>query len=96
MFSEIDWEFLKDTALLHAQTWASAQAAIRTGGKMDTSQLPELRLRVAKFAATIEDRARLRIMFAEADEKDGQRVEPGTSSRERFADLRVIPGSAAS
>lgn len=96
MFSEIDWEFLKDTALLHAQTWASAHAAIRTGGKMDTSQLPELRLRVAKFASTIEDRARLRIMFAVADEKDGQRTDvPAQTAKQRYGTLKALPSLPA-
>jgi hypothetical protein len=82
LFSETDWEFLLDTALLHAQTWASAEAAVRGLGKMDTSLLPELRLRVAKLAATMEDRVRLRIMFAMADERDAARdgSEPAASS----------------
>jgi hypothetical protein len=34
----------------------------------------ELRLRMAKFGATPEDRARLRIVFADADEKDEKRA----------------------
>ena len=33
----------------------------------------EVRLRVAKFGATPEDRARLRMVFADADEKDDKR-----------------------
>ena len=50
-FGSTDWSFLLDTAMLHAMLWGNA----------DTSVLPELRLRVAKFGATPEDRARLRI-----------------------------------
>ena len=44
----------------------------------------ELRLRVAKFGATPEDRARLRIQFAQADEADSKRPEKraGGSRRE--------------
>lgn len=76
-----DWDFLLDTALIHAQVWGE--------GKM--TQLPELRLRVAKFGATLEDRARLRLVFAEADEKDAKRP-VGTSARERYASLTVLPG----
>src|SRR5918995_985 len=52
--------------------------------KAEVSAGPELRLRVAKFGATPEDRARLRMQFAQADEADGKRP-AGTSSSERFA-----------
>lgn len=78
-----DWDFLLDTALLHAQVW----------GQGDMKQLAELRLRVAKFGATPEDRARLRMTFAQADELDSKRP-PEASSRERYGDLRVLPGAA--
>lgn len=56
-FTSTDWSELRDTALLHARYW--------TG---QTSLAGELRLRTAKFGATPEDRARLRIQFAQADE----------------------------
>lgn len=49
-FTETDWGFLMDTALLHAELWAG-NAAVAS----------ELRLRVAKFGATPEDRLRLRL-----------------------------------
>lgn len=55
-YTETDWAFLMDTAYLHAQYW-----------KGDIKVAAELRLRVAKFGATPEDRARLRIQFAVAD-----------------------------
>lgn len=55
-FSDADWEFLLDTAYIHARFWNG-----------DIKLAPELRLRVAKFGATPEDRARLRIVFAVAD-----------------------------
>ena len=55
-YTETDWSFLLDTAYLHAQYW-----------KGDSRVASELRLRVAKFGATPEDRARLRIQFAVAD-----------------------------
>lgn len=77
-FSSTDWDFLLDTALLHATVWAG-----------EVKQLPELRLRVAKLGATMEDRARLRMQFAQADELDAKRP-PSSSSRERFGDLRVM------
>lgn len=49
-FTETDWSFLMDTAILHAEFWLG-----------DHSVGAELRLRVAKFGATPEDRARLKI-----------------------------------
>lgn len=74
-FGVTDWDFLQDTALLHAQYW--------TG---DTSKAAEIRLRVAKFGATPEDRARLRIQFADADEKNGAtpKEEQPKDSRQRY------------
>jgi hypothetical protein len=70
-----------DTATLHAALWEG-----------NLSVAPELRLRVAKFGATMEDRARLRIQFAAADDADAKR--PATSgAAERYADLRVLPAS---
>lgn len=79
-FGSTDWEFLKDTALLHAMLW----------GNEDISVLPELRIRVAKFGATPEDRARLRMQFAEADEADSRRPNKVPSARERRGDLKIV------
>lgn len=79
-FGSTDWSFLLDTALLHANLW----------GNGDTSVLAELRIRVAKFGATPEDRARLRMQFAEADEADGRRPNTVKSSRERRGSLKVV------
>lgn len=58
-FSESDWSYLLDTAKLHARFWMG-----------DDKVAGELRLRVAKFGATPEDRLRLRIQFAVANQKD--------------------------
>lgn len=79
LFSVTDWDFLLDTALVHAAVWS---------GELD--RMAELRLRVAKFGATPEDRARLRMVFAEADDADAKRVTP-VSATERYADLHVLP-----
>lgn len=49
-FTETDWSFLLDTAVLHAEFWLG-----------NRSLAGELRLRAAKFGATPEDRARLKI-----------------------------------
>jgi hypothetical protein len=82
-FTDSDWTFLLDTALLHAQLWLG-----------DTRVAAELRQRVAKFGATPEDRARLRITFAAADEADGGEpaAKPRTA-RATYAGLRSVGGS---
>lgn len=49
-FTDTDWSFLIDTAVLHAEFWLG-----------NRSLAGELRLRAAKFGATPEDRARLKI-----------------------------------
>lgn len=77
-FTATDWSELLDTALLHAQFWS---------GRL--SLAAELRLRVAKFGATPEDRARLRITFAQAEEADERRGSRTSSSRERHPDLKL-------
>lgn len=53
-FTDTDWDFLLETALLHAAY---------VGGNLTVAA--ELRLRVAKFGATPEDRMRLRLSIAE-------------------------------
>jgi hypothetical protein len=71
-FTSTDWSELLDTALLHARVWSG-----------ELRWLPELRLRTAKFGATPEDRARLRIQFAQADEAESK-VVTRRGSRQRF------------
>lgn len=82
-FGSTDWDYLLDTATIHAAFW---------GGRLD--QAAELRLRVAKFGATPDDRARLRMQFAQADEADAKRPARATS-RERFAGLHSLPAAAS-
>ncbi|MFD3517717.1 hypothetical protein [Streptomyces sp. NPDC058657] len=87
-FGSSDWQVLLDTALVHARLWRG-----------DLSAAAELRLRVAAFGATPADRARLRMVFAEADGLDGGRGSSGgPSARERFgaAKLRSLPGGKSS
>jgi hypothetical protein len=50
----------------------------------------EVRLRVAKFGATPEDRARLRMVFADADEKDEKRAAKASPAREKYKGLRAV------
>jgi len=75
-FTSTDWSELLDTAVIHARFW---------GG--DIKVAGELRLRVAKFGATPEDRARLRIQFAAADEAESRRPDPSTNARNRRGPL---------
>jgi hypothetical protein len=77
-FTETDWSELLDTALLHAKFWS---------GNMSVAN--ELRLRVAKFGATPEDRARLRIQFARADttEVAATQAKTGSAARKRRGPL---------
>ena len=79
-FTATDWDFLLDTALIHAKVW----------GAGDLKLLNELRLRVAKMGATGEDRARLRITYAAADEADERRTAPAPSSRTRRGPLKAV------
>ncbi|MGY1439622.1 phage terminase small subunit [Streptomyces reniochalinae] len=78
-FSSTDWDFLLDTALIHARLWSG-----------EVSAAPELRLRAAKFGATPEDRARLRMQFAQADEADEGKGSSGDSAKSRYGKLRVL------
>lgn len=69
-FTSTDWSELLDTAVLHARFWRG-----------DVKLASELRLRVAKFGATPEDRMRLRVQ-----------VEPGASRPKRDPVSGVSPG----
>jgi hypothetical protein len=80
LMTDTDWSFLLDTALIHARFWDG-----------DLSVAAELRLRVAKFGATLEDRARLRIQFADADQADAARTAPQAPSRQRRGVLHALP-----
>lgn len=81
LFTFSDWEFLLDTALIHTDIW----------GNWNFDRLGELRIRVAKFGATPEDRARLRITFADADEKDAKRPASKSSpAAKKFGHLKAV------
>lgn len=57
-FTDTDWSFLLDTAVLHAEFWLGNRGLAA-----------ELRLRAAKFGATPEDRARLKISIGDPSAK---------------------------
>ena len=67
-FTATDWDFLAETAVLHAEFWLGNRALAA-----------ELRLRVAKFGATPEDRARLRMSVGSA----APRATPAAPARKR-------------
>lgn len=76
-FIETDWSYLLDTARLHAEFWA---------GKL--SLAAELRLREAKYGFTPEDRARLRIQFAEATGAEVDTAQKVSSARQRMQGIK--------
>ena len=81
-FGSADWQYLLDTALIHARHWSG-----------DKTAAAELRLRVSEFGATPSSRARLRMVFAEADDADQGRGSSGVpSAKERYGNLRSING----
>lgn len=69
-FTETDWDFLLETALIHR--------AFMLG---DLKQAAELRLRVAKFGATPEDRMRLRLQIAAPDAPKAEPAAPVSAGR---------------
>ncbi|MBP2325338.1 hypothetical protein JOF56_005723 [Kibdelosporangium banguiense] len=69
-----DWDFLLDTALLHAELWSGV-----------ASVAPELRLRVGKLGATPEDRQRLRMQIIEPGDAPPPSSRPG-----RYSHLKVV------
>lgn len=81
-FLRTDWDFLLDTALMHHTMWSR--------GRWEFAG--ELRLRVAKFGATPEDRARLRLQVqaAPAKPKEPAGDEP-TQPGGRYGHLRSVP-----
>lgn len=78
-FTATDWSFLLDTALMHHAMWSKGQWTLAA----------EVRLRVAKFGATPEDRARLRIVFADADAKDEKRS-TRPAAQKRYEGLHAV------
>lgn len=78
-FTSTDWSELLDTAFIHARFWNG-----------DVKVAAEMRLRVAKFGATPEDRARLRIQFAQADEADLKRKPPASTTKRERGPLKAV------
>lgn len=77
-FTDTDWSFLLDTAILHMAFWDG-----------DRSVAAELRLRAAKFGATPEDRARLKISIGEPEKPGAKSRKPAARTR-RERVLKVV------
>lgn len=83
-FTDTDWVFLTDTAVLHAEFWLG-----------NRSLAPELRLRAAKFGATPEDRMRLKIAVGDPGKSSTPtrlRTKSAVARRERL--LRAVGDDA--
>ena len=80
-FRPTDWSELMDCAAIHGAYWSG-----------ELKLVGELRLRTAKFGATQEDRARLRIQYAAADEADEKRrtSKAGADVRGVYKGLRAV------
>jgi hypothetical protein len=80
---EVDWSELEACAVLHHEFMRKRSFTLGS----------ELRLRMAKWGATPEDRARLRITIADADAKDPGSSKPASGARERRGALRALPSA---
>jgi len=79
-FQSTDWDFLLDTALMHHTMWSR--------GRWEFAS--EVRLRVAKFGATVEDRARLRLeVETPAQARAASKPAPGEGSVTSIASRRA-------
>lgn len=72
-FTDNDWSELMDAAILHNRLWTFG----------DLRSAAELRLRVSKFGATPEDRAKLRIQFAIAAKTENQQPSVPKTGKQR-------------
>lgn len=82
MLEPSDWDFLQDTALIHHDVWNNPKLSVA----QKTNALAELRMRVAKFGATYEDRLKLRMKFADASIKE-DKANPILKSRVNYKEL---------
>lgn len=83
-----DWSYLLDTALMHHAMWEKGAWTLAA----------EVRLRVAQFGATPADRMRLRVQWADADDKDAKipMAAPVPDRRAgKYGQLRALPTASA-
>lgn len=87
MWTATDWNELLVAAALHSKFWAAAEADKPATGMVLLAS--ELRSRGGHFGATPADRARLRIVFADADERDDKRAARKASPAAQYRGLKV-------
>lgn len=78
-FTDTDWSFLVDTAVMHAEFWLGNRALAA-----------ELRLRVAKFGATPEDRMRLKIAVGEPSAPATPKLKTKATANRRERLLKAV------
>lgn len=83
-FTDTDWSFLLDTAVLHMEFWDG-----------DRSVAAELRLRAAKFGATPEDRARLKITVGDPKSKPAPRTQAKKAGERKGRLLQAVSDAGA-
>jgi hypothetical protein len=76
-FTDTDWDYLIDTALIHRELWTGN---VKAAG--------ELRLRVQRFGATVPDRERLRLRIDMEAEQADRRPSMTKDRRQRL--LRAV------
>lgn len=81
-YTDIDWAELAITASFHARTWYGSMEAAK-----------EYRLRAAKFGATPQDRASLRITFASANAAESK-PNAAAKPRAKHGVLMAMPKAA--
>ncbi|WP_155858706.1 hypothetical protein [Candidatus Blastococcus massiliensis] len=84
-FTAGDWSFLLDTALMHHRMWAK--------GEMKWAS--EIRLRVAKYGATPEDRQRLRVQFTDPAAQDPPNQRGARGRARTPSHLAAVPDDPA-
>lgn len=83
-FLPTDWDALSEAALLHTRMWNG-----------EVSVAPELRLRVAKFGATLEDRLKLKLSIdPDAVAEDAAAAKAAMPADRRRRLMSVVNGSA--
>ena len=83
MFTDTDWSFLTDTAVLHGEFWAG-----------NRNVAAELRLRGSKFGATPEDRARLRIEVGDGTNPTAPRLRAKSAEQREARLLKAVKDGA--
>nr|WP_054686471.1 hypothetical protein [Microbacterium sp. No. 7] len=80
MVTDVDWDYMLDTALMHHQMWMS-------GGR-NSERAAEIRVRVAAFGATYADRLRLRLEIEVPEEYPVGNADGGSDNITSLNDRR--------